>query len=186
MKRACLLALVLVGCGGSQELMPLQVGNSWRYSVSAGFKDDLTEVRVVRVSSVAGVEGVVLTGPMGESHLAWKGDTLIAERFSNTTFKPAVPLLVNSDRRTRETWRGKAMGIWGQFEGTGTLNQAPAEEQIGGQRIKGIKTELTILNPKGKNIRLQTMFQPGFGVVSQRQWVGGDQVISIERLGGLN
>lgn len=182
MRRLCLLALLLIGCGGQRDLLPLEVGSRWSYAVSTSFKEYLTEVRVARRSSVAGVEGWVLSGPMGESQIAWKDGVLVGERFANTRFIPAIPLLVDADKRVRRSWAGTAQGLWGKIEGTATLNQAPGEEQIGGQKIKVVKTELTITDGKGRSIRLQTMFQPGAGIASQRQWVNGNLLLKLERI----
>jgi hypothetical protein len=184
LRRAALIGLIAVGCGGPPDLMPLEVGKVWKYSVSTGFNEYVSEVRVLRESAVAGLDGFTLLGPTGETTLAWKGDTLIGERFSNTRFVPAIPLAVDSTERVRRSWSGEAMGSWGKFKGTGVLNQAPSDAVIGGQKVKVIKSELVIDNPKGKSIRLQTMYQPGAGIASQHQWYGGDLIVRIERVSG--
>lgn len=185
MKCLSLLVMVgLVGCSSQSELMPLKVGDSWRYSVSTGFSEYVAEVKVVREAAVGGLDGFVLSGPMGESSLAWQEDVLIGERFANTRFAPAIPLLIDSRVRLRKTWKGTVQGAWGKFEGTATLNQAPSEEQIAGRRVKVTKVELVVINPKGKSLRLTTLFQAGVGIASQYQWVGGDLIVRIERLSG--
>ena len=184
MKRVWLLGLVLAGCGGPSDLMPLEVGSRWSYSVNTTFNEYITDIRVVRQAAVGSVQGYVLSGPMGESQIAWNGKVLVGERFANTRFTPPIPLLVDTNERVRRYWTGTAQGGWGKFEGTATLNQAPGEEQMGGQKIKVIKTELVVLNPKGKSIRLQTTFQPGAGIATQRQWLGGDLLVRLERQSG--
>lgn len=183
--RYSFLALLLVaGCGGRQELMPLDVGQRFSYQVSTNFNSYTAEVKVVRSAAVAALDGFVLSGPTGESHLAWNRDLLVGERFANTRFNPPIPLLVDTQERVRRSWSGKVQGVWGQFDGEGTLNQAPSEELVGGRKVKVVKTELTILNPKGKNIRLRTLFQPGAGIVAQHQWIGGDLIVGLEWLSG--
>lgn len=182
------LSLVLVvfisGCGGPPDLMPLEVGKSWTYSVSTTFKPHLAQIRIPRKTSVAGTDGFVLSGPMGETHLAWKDGVLVADRFSNTYFSPAAPLLVDVEGKVRREWRGSAQGLWGKMDATAVLNQAPAEEILGGRKIKVIKTELTITGSKGKSIKLQTMFQPGAGIATQRQWIDGKLLVRLERMSG--
>lgn len=121
---------------------------------------------------------------MGESHVAWKDGVLIADRFSNTYFSPAVPLLVDTEGKVRRSWQGTAQGLWGKLSGTAVLNQGPAEEILGGRKIKVVKTELTITDPKGKTIKLQTMFQPGAGIATQRQWIDGKLLVRLERMSG--
>ncbi len=175
------LGLLLVGCRGSENPMPLEVGNSWKYAVSTQFQQYLADVRVIRETSVGGHPGFVLAGATGESRVAWVDGTLIAERIANTRFVPAIPILVDTAERSRSHWKGQVQGNWGKFEGTAVLNQVASEELIGGLKTRVIKAELTILNPKGKSIRLQTFFQPGVGIAEQRQWTGSNAVVTVER-----
>lgn len=177
------LVLTVVGCRGKHDLFPMETGKKWTYAVSAGFLNTTAEVRVTRQTGVAGVEGYVLSGPMGESRVAWKNDVLVAERLINARFEPALPMLVDSDQKVRRTWRGKVMGLWGLADATAVLEQGPGEEQIGGRTIKVTKSFLTLTMPKS-TIRLQTMFQPGAGIATQRQWTDGNSVLQLERLSG--
>jgi len=184
MKRAVLLAGLIAGCGtADQSLMPLQVGQSARYAVSADFIRFIGEVKVVRRSAVAGLDGFVLSGPMGESHVAWKGDTLIGDRFSNTRFEPAIPLVVGTDEPVQRTWKGSVQGAWGKYDAVATLAQRRVQE-VDGKKLDAIKSELTITSPNRKAIKLVTTFRPGIGIHSQRQWVGGDSIAEIERISG--
>lgn len=178
------VALLLAGCGGGHDLMPLEVGKRFSYNVSTNFNSYPAEIKVVRRAAVAGLDGFVLTGPTGESHVAWKGDVLVGERFANSRFIPPIPLVVDTTERRRQTWIGKVQGSWGQFEGTAVLNQAPSEEVVAGRKTKVTKTELTITNPKGKSIRLRTLFQTGSGIVAQHQWIGGDLLVQLDWLSG--
>jgi hypothetical protein len=184
MKRGIPLVLALaVGCGASDDsLMPLKVGAKARYAVEPGFDRYVGEVRVVREAAVAGLDGFVLSGPMGETHLAWNGDTLVSDRFANCRFSPPMPLAIDTGARVRRKWKGTVQGYWGKFEGEATLNQVSTTELVGGRKAKVVKTELVVANPKGKPIRLVTLFQPGVGIVSQHQWTGGDSTVKIERL----
>ncbi len=179
-----LLLPLISGCGGGHDLMPLQVGNHWTYEVSMTFKSYLCEVKVVRQSSVAGEPGFVLSGPMGETQMAWKGDVLVADRFNNTYIKPAVPLLVDTTDRVRRSLPVVAQGIWGKLEGEAVLNQGPGEEIVGGRKIKVVKSELTISSKDGRTIKLRTHFQPGAGIATQLQWVNGELLVRLERVSG--
>jgi len=161
----------------------MEVGRHWSYSVSANFKTYTTDVRCVRRTGVADVEGYVLSGPMGESRLAWKGGQLVADHLVNTRFEPAIPLVVDTEARVRRTWSGQASGLWGHAAGTAVLDQGPGEELIAGRAIKTTKSVLTLTTPKA-TVRVQTMFQPGGGILTQREWVNGNLVLSLERLSG--
>ncbi len=184
MRRLALLGLLLLtGCGARNELMPLETGKTWSYSVTANFKTYTTQVKVARRTGVANVDGYVLSGPMGESRLAWKNDILVAEHLVNTRFEPAIPLVLDTESRVRRTWQGRASGLWGSAQGTAILDQGPGEELIAGRTIKTTKSVLTITTPKS-TMRVQTMFQPGGGILTQREWVNGNLVLSLERLSG--
>ena len=184
MRPALALCALAAGCGAAdRNLMPLNVGDSARYAVSADFVRYIGEVKVVRRSAVAGLDGYVLAGPMGESHLAWKGDTLIGDRFSNTRFVPAIPLVVATEDPIQRTWKGTVQGAWGKYEAVATLAQRRVKE-VDGKKIDVVKSELTITSPNRKAIKLVTTFQPGVGIYSQRQWLGGDSIADIERISG--
>ena len=180
---ALLLPLAVAGCGGGHELMPLALGKTWNYSVNANFKTYNSQIKVTQRTGVADTEGYVLSGPMGESRLAWKDGQLVAEKLINTRFEPAIPLVVETDGKVMRRWQGKAMGLWGTAQGTATLEQAPGQERIGGRVVKTTKTVLTLTLPKS-TVRLQTMFQAGGGILTQRQWIDGNLVLSLERLSG--
>lgn len=180
---ALLLVLAVAGCGGGHELMPLSLGKKWNYSVNANFKTYTSEVTVTQKTGVADTEGYVLSGPMGESRLAWKDGVLVAEKLINTRFEPAIPLVIETDSKVLRRWEGKAMGLWGTATGKAVLEQAPGQEKIGGRTVKTTKTVLTLTLPKS-TVRLQTMFQPGGGILTQRQWIDGNLVLSLERLSG--
>lgn len=164
--------------------MPLKVGNRWSYQADSMFVDSTTELRVIRETGVAGATGYVLTGPTGEVRMAWKGDVLLLERTSNMMFDPPLPILVaNSNSRVERRTNVKCQGFWGTLQGTAELDQVPWKETIGGQKISVVKSEVVILGA-GQRLRLVTTFQPGAGILTQRQWVNGKQVLSLERIGG--
>ena len=184
MRIALVAVVALTGCGATnQSLMPMEVGAKSRYEVQAPFNEFIGEVRVTRRAAIGGNSGFVLSGPTGESHLAWNGETLIAERMSNTRFVPPIPLVVESKDPVRKTWRGRLEGYWGKYEAKATLDQAWIRE-FEGEQIQGVKSVLTIESPSRAALKLTTVFQPGVGVAYQRQSTGGDSIVKIGRLSG--
>ncbi|HKU51261.1 MAG TPA: hypothetical protein VJQ25_02245 [Nitrospira sp.] len=180
-KRLLLLVIAAAGCGAQQDWMPLELGRTSHYSVSTEFGKYITEVKVSRQVSIGSETGVALTGPMGESHIGWKDGVLLVERFPGARFSPPIPMLVDSRDRLRRNWKGTVQGIWGSFQGTATMDQGMVEEEIGGIKASALKSDLTIQNPSGKSIRVQTLFQPGIGIAAQKHWLGGDLMVWIER-----
>lgn len=186
MRRASLLlATLMMGCGdGGNDPMPLKVGKTWKYSVVAGFRESIAEVKVVRSTSVAGHPGFAVSGPTGESFLAWKGSTLISDRLGNARFAPAVPLLVDTSDRVRRKWAGTVSGIFGKLQGEGAMNQAAFSESFSGRKIKGLKSDLVVTLSNGASLRLVTYFEPGHGIVKQRYFYGGNNLVTLEKIGG--
>lgn len=173
---------ILSGCrAADRNLMPMEVGSVARYEVKAPFNEFIGEVRVVRKSAVGGLDGFVLSGPSGEAHLAWQDQTLVAERTSNVRFSPPIPLVVDSPKPVRKKWSGTVQGYWGKYDADGILDQAMVASFEG---KKGVKSVLTIEGKAQKAIRLTTLFQPGVGIAFQRQEIGGDSIVTIERLSG--
>lgn len=184
MKKLMVLLPILAGCGSDRDLMPLKVGNRWSYQADSMFVDSTTELRVVRETGVAETTGYVLSGPTGEIRMAWKDDVLLLERTSNMMFNPPLPILVaNSNSRVERRTNVKCQGFWGTLDGKAELDQIPWKETIGGQKIAVVKSEVVFLGG-GHRLRLVTTFQPGAGILTQRQWVDGKQVLSLERIGG--
>jgi hypothetical protein len=177
------LAIVLVcaGCGRGSDLMPMRVGETFSYDVHSRVQQQISKVTVVRETGVAGVRGFVFSGPMGESRLAWKGDSLLLDRTGNCRFDPPLILLVATSQNVRRTWTGTMSGMWGAETAKAQLDQGMVEEQIGGRRITVAKSFLDVVGERHK-VRLQTLFQPGVGIASQKEWVDGELVANLERL----
>jgi hypothetical protein len=179
------MASLLIGCGGGgNDPMPLKIGNAWKYSIVAGFRESIAEVKVVRHTSVAGQPGFAVSGPSGQSFLAWKGDVLISDRLGNARFAPAIPLLVNANERVRRKWSGTVSGAFGRLQGEGAMNQAPFSESFGGRKVIGLKSDLVVSLSNGTSMRLVTYFEPGHGIVKQRYFYGGNNLVTLEKIGG--
>lgn len=175
------LALVLAGCGSGNDLMPMKVGETLSYDVHSRVQQQISKVTITRQTGIAGTQGFVLSGPMGESRLAWKGDLLLLERTGNCRFDPPLPLLVSTSQDVRKIWTGTMSGMWGAESAKAQLDQAMVEEQIGGRKVRVAKSFLDVAGNRHK-VRLQTLFQPGVGIASQKEWVDGELVANLERL----
>lgn len=161
----------------------MHVGARWSYSISGKLEQSIAEVRVLREVSVDGAKGFLLSGPMGESRLAWKDDRLLLGRSPNCVFEPAIPILVQTAGDVRRKWSGKLRGIWGEEPAEAILDQSRTEEQVGGRKMRVVKSFLSITGQKHR-LRLQTFFQEGNGIVAQKQWTDGDLIVSLEWLSG--
>ena len=180
-KLSLVFVSICAGCASGNDLMPMKVGETLSYDVHSRVQQQISKVTISRESGVAGARGYVLSGPMGESRLAWKGDLLLLERTGNCRFEPPLPMLVSTAQDVRKVWSGTMGGMWGTESATAQLDQAMVEEQIGGRKIRVAKSFLEVAGERHK-VRLQTLFQPGVGIASQKEWVDGELVANLERL----
>lgn len=177
--------MFLAGCGGSrgQAYMPLEKGNKWTYSVRAGFLSRVEDLSVTRSISVADVQGWEVSGAMGNSRLAWKGQTLLVEDLPGTRLSPAIPILLGESVKTSAKWSGIAKTLSGSREATADIVQAKDTVTIGGRTYETKRSEIT-LRGLGAPIILTTWFNEGIGMLRQEQRVGDQLVRSMEYLAG--
>lgn len=175
---APLAAAILVcgwGCKRTGQEFPLAVGKSWSYMVGVWAKR-AEEVRVLRRVSVGGVDGFELGGPMGESRIAWKGDTLIAEQLPNATFNPPIPLLVSGVSKARREWSGMIGSMGKGRRATAVLIQEPEDK-----KSRVLMNTLTIM-AEGSKIEFVSWYRPGEGPIKQEQRNNEELVAKIEAI----
>ncbi|MBX7133099.1 MAG: hypothetical protein K1X67_10525 [Fimbriimonadaceae bacterium] len=163
--------------------MPLAVGSKWTYSVRAGFLSRVEDLKVLRTISVADVEGYELTGPMGNSRVAWKGGNFLVEDLPGTRLSPALPILIGESDKASRRWSGIAKTLSGAKEATADIVQAKDTVTIGGQTYETRRSEV-VLRGLGSPITLTTWFHEGIGMLRQEQRVGDQLVRSMEYLAG--
>ena len=167
------LSVLLSGCKGSEsDLMPLDVGHTWNYTVKApdAFAIYVVAIKVARQISVAGVSGVELTSDLGPSRLAWSGDALVTERLLTTQFRPPLPLLYKSEETHERPWKGQIdfVDVHDQVA-TGVQSQKGDDDlAFGGKKIHCIRSTVD-LQTQAHKYELITWFSSGIGIVQQEQ-----------------
>ena len=188
------------GCGRSANLMPLDQGKSWTYTVRAGFQTFVEPVTVDGKVAVGSGEGVVLKGAMGTSWMGWNGTTLLASRLANATFVPPVPLALGDVPVAGEggtAWSGRIEAFGVKRQARGTLKQAPERLVLGGVKVRCVRTTLSLLaqpesgrekSPRGDErltkIQVTTWLRPGYGIVRQEQHTDRKLVVALNLLDG--
>lgn len=180
-----LAPIVLSGCGHAHPLMPLRVGSSATYEVKFDLDKEVAPIKTVARVPVAGVEGYELAGPLGVSRVAWKGNTLYADRAANAAFEPSMPILTE-DAKPR-TWRGVVTTMGKRLNATATLevkeptkkNASETTVLVGNvNEVKAYKATLTITLPKGTLV-LDSWYSVGLGLVKQEQRTNGSRVVQL-------
>ncbi len=179
---AGLTAVALFGCDGPPDLMPLEPGRSWTYTVFTGFEKYVEPMKLVRSVAVGDAQGFELKGTFGSARLAWSGTRLVADRLGSARFDPPIPLLV-LDAKGPIAWRGSLDKLSGHGTASATLTQENETVNVGSQPYKSTKSTLSIQSGSTK-IELTTWFAPGYGIVRQEQRTNGRQNLSIELLSG--
>ncbi len=166
---APLLVLVaLTGCGKSDQLFPLRIGNEWTYNVKSGLSEFVSKVTVSRNIPVAGVQGFELSSPMGISRLVWKGDILYATVLSGSRFNPPLPMLNASEEK--HTFRQAVRMYSGgkTYEAEATVAQETQTHTRDGRKFKATMTT-TLLRMKDREVEIKSVYAPGIGLVEQTQ-----------------
>lgn len=175
-----LVALAVAGCGGSESLMPLRVGEKRNYIVRFPFYGTVEAVTVAGRTSVAGVEGFELQGNLGMSRVAWKGGSLVAEVLNHSRFAPALPLMPAS---RKASWSGTVHLLNSPFPAEAKIEQAEVQDQLLGRALPGRKSVVRLRVPDlNRTITVESTFLYGIGLVRQVQWSNGTQDIEIRLL----
>lgn len=177
----------LGGCGKADSLMPLDQGRSWTYRIFNGVLHYVEPVEVKGVVPVGPVEGAVLTGPMGTSHLAWQNETLYASRLANAGFYPPIPLVIdNGGKKASLNWRGSVEAFGEVRDARATFTQERVPVLQGGSRYFVTKTEMKIVAVEGgkppTEMELTTSFRTGVGIVEQVQRTNRDHIVTLRLL----
>lgn len=164
-----LLAIVFVaGCGNDDRLMPLRVGNEWSYDVKTGLPESVDKVKVTREVPVADTVGFELSGAMGLSRMAWKGETLVASVLGNSRFSPPLPLLNSIEEKQTTKWKGRMYSQGRTYEATATLSQEPTPLTREARKYQAVKTTL-LIRLNDRELEVQTWYAPGVGILNQVQ-----------------
>lgn len=179
------LALLAAGCGDSvQSWQPLDVGSDWTYQIRAGLLTSVDHIRVQRAMPVAGVSGVSLTTPGGETRLAWKDGVLFADMLGGTRYSPPLPLCSpRLEEKKVISWRGILTVGHRSFGGEAELRQSPDAYLLASKRTDALRCDLTI-EVNRQVTEVGTWFVRGIGMVRQEERTRDQLVRAIEYVAG--
>jgi hypothetical protein len=183
--KASILAAILCicGCSGGNDYYPLKVGNQWSYMVVTDFSQGVQTVKCQKSVPVAGTKGYELSGPMGISRLAWKGNTLYATALPNARLYKAIPMLIANDPKATTTWHGQLQNLGVMQKAEATLTQSTDMIDVGSKKFDTIKATLTVKSA-GKDIVVETWYAKGVGPIRQTQRTGDKLNVKVDLLGG--
>ncbi len=167
--------------------MPLEAGRSWTYTFRTGFQTFVETVTVGAPVAVGDSRGRTLSGPMGTSRLAWRGDALVASRLAGTGFDPPVPLAVQTGaKEASRAWHGRIEAFGISRSAHGALRLSRERIALAGVKVLAAKTELTLRAQGGGSgattIEVTTWFRPGVGIVRQEQRTNRKLVVALALL----
>lgn len=172
MRRLALFPLLLlVGCGSNtQDNFPLAEGNEWNYVVRLDGDIAYQQIRVVGRSAVGPHNGWLLESDMGDSRLAWDGDTLLAAEMAGVRYTPPIPIFAPDG----ESWSGVVRTAEDEYEATATMETSRKKLDVAGRPHQTVMCVLT-LDAGEEPIQLTTWFFEGLGILRQEQRSGPNQ-----------
>ena len=161
-------ALLLLGCGGTpQDYFPLADGNVWNYVVSLDGDVAYQELRVVGRTAVGPHNGWLLESDMGDSRLAWDGETLLASEMAGVRYSPPIPIYARDGAR----WSGVVRSAGARREATATVETSNEELTLQGRPHQTVRCVVT-LDSGDRQVELTTWFFEGLGILRQEQRSG--------------
>ncbi|MBA4291817.1 hypothetical protein C0431_02505 [bacterium] len=171
------------GCAKTNQLMPLELGNTWTYQVSSGLNKRVEEIKVTEKTNVGRNTGFVLQSPAGTTTLAWQGNDLVAGRFANSEFFPPLPLYSPLPDGQELKWKGTIRTAGSSSNATATLRSAKSKETIDGTEFELQVGELTIQS-QGKTQSVSTWLRPRKGIYRQEHRVNDQLVTRVQYVSG--
>jgi hypothetical protein len=174
----------MIGCApGPEAYFPLRKGAQWTFSVRSGLDRRVEVARVTEPTSVGEDPGWVLASDSGESRLAWRKGTLVAELLSGTRFSPPIPLLAPRSVSEERSWAGIATTMGKAYEASALLRQSSGTRELGPSKVQAIHATLLVQLP-GKKVELDAWYGRGVGPMWQEQRSNGYLDRGIQYLGG--
>ncbi len=182
---AAIFSLSVAGCRREgSDLMPLNVGHSWNYTIRSvrGLYTYVSPITVSREVSVANTQGVELKSSLGPSRMAWAGDALLVERLAGTQFIPPLPLVYRTDETHERHWKGTVIFVDNTSPAWAVQSQGPDDDLIyGGKKIHCIRSTIQF-HTASRDIELETWFSAGLGIVQQEQRTDGILLVKLQQI----
>ena len=175
------LLLLLSGCGSSERLLPLAVGQRWTYTFRHGMERELGTVEVTREVPVETGMGWELRSPMGVSRLGYVGDRLVASQLGGAFLVPALPIGLPVKRHAE--WRGWVTSTAGRRPAKATI--VATEGKLGVQgRPRAVNRTVVTMRLGGHVVELTTLYTPGDAIALQEQTTDDKLELAMERVAG--
>ncbi len=176
-----LLPFVLMGCGRSNPLLPLAVGQRWNYRFRQGVERDVAEVRVVREVPMKDGSGWELRGPMGVSRLGYAGERLVADQLGGAFLTPSLPIGI--PLKSHAFWRGWVVSPKGRLPAKATVEATESKLTVQG-RPRVLNRTVVTMRVGDHTVELATWYAPGNGIVQQEQRTDDKLDMALERVSG--
>lgn len=174
-----MLPILLAGCSKSPDLFPLEVGKSWKYTVSSGMSKKVITLRVTGRASFAEAQGYELQSDMGNFRLAWKNGWLLAGSLAGTRYNPPLPIL-SQDSPATAKWKGTVHSMGRALEATADILQEKPSPRSK-EADQGVKVIIK-MQAGGKKFETESFYKPKLGLVEQTQRVDGLLTIAMRSL----
>ena len=178
---AAVSAFLLLGCRGSNALLPLSVGDRWDYRFRRGMERDVAPIRVTREVPLEGGKGWELRGPMGVVRLGNVGGRLVADELGGAFLTPPLPIGVPV--KTRSLWRGWVVSVAGRQPAKAEIAATEAKLPVEG-RLRALNRTVVTMRVGDHTVELQTWYAPGDGIVQQEQRTDDKLDLALERVSG--
>ena len=158
--------------------MPMHVGDSFTYEVNLGMEKRVVTVHVARRIPIADVLGYELQGEMGASRLVWKGGQLLTDAGPYGRLDPPLALINSTVKPVRDkdklrvyNWTGVVTTLAEPMNASAKISNSQATVTIGPSE-KNTVHSVVEMKIGAKEIRLESWYAPGTGMVKQEQWTG--------------
>jgi hypothetical protein len=159
--------------------MPMEVGNTWTYTVTSELSKYVARLKVSKEAPVAGVTGYELSSDLGLFRLAWKNGVLVADSLAGTRFDPPLPLVRAGKGKSSDRWSGMVSYLGRTTRSIAEITQDSSTIEIGSKKMDCARV-VTKLSIDQKNIEIESCFVPGIGLVEQSQHVDGLLTIGLK------
>jgi hypothetical protein len=176
---------LLLGCSpnANQSYFPIKPKSAWSYVYRSGLQSHVVQVEASRPLSVAGQQGWSLSGPGGESRVAWDRHLLYFQLMAGTSFIPALPILDAKNPKSNRAWRGTVLFQGSRTQATATIEQLPDRYKIGVRPYDSLKVTVYLRMPQTQ-IELMTWFAKDIGIIAQQQRTNNFLDVAYEYLSG--
>lgn len=178
------MGVALFGCNRDFAVLELKPGNVWTYEVTSGLVTRMVEMSVGDAAPVGRIQGYRVVSDLGDSTIAWQGDTLMARQLGGTRFDPPIPLARSRANSKAVPWRGSVLRGGKLIKDCrATLTAELVKEKDSGSEVMRVLSTLT-LHSTGPDQTVSTWMGRGPGIVRQEHRQGGVLLLRMRYVSG--